>query len=800
MKISLNWLKNYIDLQDVTVEEIEKYLTTAGLEVEEIDDSNVKLDKFVVGFVKDKHKHPNADKLSVCIVNDGIQDLQVVCGAPNVDKGQRIVFAKEGAIVPVGGYKIEKTKIRGEISNGMICSEREIGLSDNHDGIMVLDDNIEIGTPVSQALQLDDVVFEISITPNRADALSHFGVARDLSALLNRKVIKPEIKLSESQNDVNKLAKVVVENTKSCPRYVARVVTDVEIKESPLWMQKYLKAIGLRPINNIVDITNFVLHETGQPLHAFDLDKLNENTIVVKDAADDEKFTTLDSKERKLSSKDLMICDAQRSVAIAGVMGGENSEVTSSTKNILIESAFFNPSSIRKTAKKVGLSTDASYRFERGCDPEMTVFAAERCAQLIAEYAGGKIASGMIDVYPEKLKARKARLRFTRVFEILGYKVENEKIENILTNLGFVLNKIDDNTLEVGIPSFRHDIEREIDLIEEIARINGYDNIPLYDKINVTLDVKTDESVFVSEVREIMVGLGFNEIITNSLMSEDIASGYGKSIKVLNPSSFEMSNLRPNLIHGMLNTISKNIKVRENNLKLFEIGHIFNPINDSFETFDDFTESENLLIAICGKRNLDEWYQKENYFDFYDLKGFVEELICKKSLDKELKDLYNKDVDSVFEYSFSKTYQNQTIGFGGKVKKDVLKNYDINENVFLFDFNLDKLKEIKIKEKKFDELLKYPKMVRDFAFVIEKSLPVQDITAFIRKNSSHLLKNVNLFDLFEHESLGKNKKSIAFSLEYFDKARTLTEEEVDKDFWNIIELVKKHFNAELRGK
>ncbi|MHB9041299.1 MAG: phenylalanine--tRNA ligase subunit beta, partial [Melioribacteraceae bacterium] len=488
MKISLNWLNDYINLKDISLEDILDKLTYAGLEVEEVEDQAKNYANMIVGFVVEAKKHPNADKLSLCKVSDGKEEFNVVCGAPNVATGQKVVFAKVGSIIPNGKFKLEKAKIRGEVSFGMLCSERELNISDNHDGIMVLNPSLKEGTPIAEALEMNDVVLEIAITPNRADALSHIGIARDLSALFNLPLKYPEIKLNESGKKSNELASVDIVDAENCPRYVGKVVTNVAIKESPDWLKKKIKSIGSRPINNVVDVTNFILHEVGQPLHAFDLDKLNGKKIIVRSAGNDTKFTTLDSKERNLQSKDLMICDAKRAVAIAGVMGGENSEVTESTKNILIESAFFNPSSVRKTAKNLGLSTDASYRFERGTDPNITLWAVKRAAQLIQETAGGEISFGEIDEYPKPIIKRSTKLRFSRLDQILGYHIENREVENILLSLGFEINDNSKDELNVNIPSYRHDVEREIDLIEEVARIYGYNKIPEVSKISVTLE------------------------------------------------------------------------------------------------------------------------------------------------------------------------------------------------------------------------------------------------------------------------------------------------------------------------
>ncbi len=511
MKVSLNWLKDYIDLSNYTADEIVDKLTTSGLEVDEVIDQSKQFDKFVVGYVKERIKHPDADKLSLCKVFDGTEDLAIVCGAPNVDAGQKIALAKVGAVVPNGGFEIKKAKIRGEKSFGMICAEDELGLSEDHAGIMVLDESLEAGTPLADALGLNDVVMDIDITPNRADAFSHYGIARDLSAILGLELKELPLNLKEEEFKSEDLASVEIKNEIDCPRYVAKVVKDVTVKESPEWLQKRITAIGLRPINNVVDVTNYILHDLGQPLHAFDLDQLAGKKIVVKSAGDQKKFVTLDSKERELLPTDLMICDGEKPVAVAGVMGGENSEVTEATKDVLIESAYFRPSAVRKTAKKMGISTDASFRFERGCNPEIVVYAAKRAAELIAELGEGKIAAGEIDAYPKEIEHRKVEIRFSRIHDVLGYKVENEKVKEIFKSLQLTILEEKENGLLVDVPPFRHDIEREIDLIEEVARVFGYDNIPSVQKIGITLEKKIDQSKGNEELRENLVSLGLNK-------------------------------------------------------------------------------------------------------------------------------------------------------------------------------------------------------------------------------------------------------------------------------------------------
>ncbi len=801
MKISLNWLKEYVDLEGISVDEIVDSLTTSGLEVEEVIDETKNFENIVVGLVKEVKKHPNADKLSLCVVSDGEFDYNVVCGAPNVKKGQKSAFAKVGAYLPGLGVKLKKAKIRGEVSYGMLCAEDELGLSDNHDGIMVLDESAETGKSLSEILNKNDVVLDIAVTPNRADALSHIGVARDLSALFKRKLMLPEIKIKETSTPSEKLARVIIKNENDCPRYVAKVVTGVQVAESPGWLKQKLKSIGLRPINNIVDVTNFVLHEVGQPLHAFDLDRLADKTIIVDNAKNGEKFVTLDGKERELEDSFLMINDGKKPVAIAGVMGGENSEVSENTKNILIESAYFNPGSIRKTAKRLGLSTDASYRFERGCNPAGTVNAARRAAQLISRLTNGNVAKGEIDIYPNPIAPLKVSLRFERLNKILGFKVKPEDVEEIFKYLDFKIEEKSEERLTLIVPLARHDIEREIDLIEEVARIYGFDKIPLTERISVALNAKVDQTDFDFTLRNYLASLGYFEIITNSLLNEKDAKFFGTPVEVLSPQTTEMSHARTSLIPGMLQTISRNLRVKEKNLKLYEIGHIFELKNEGvLNNFDDLIETEHLLFAITGKELEGEWYGKDLKFDIFHLTGDFDELLRKVAGTDNFEEEYNFNTGKIFEYSVTKKIKQKVIAKGGKISDELLKKNQIDQEVFLFDLNVNILSEIQRDAPEFNELLKYPKIVRDVAFVLDKNIMYKDVVKEILKGSSKLLKKIKLFDIFESESLGAGKKSMAFQLEYYNYSRTLTEEEIDRDFWNAIETVKKQLNAELRDK
>jgi phenylalanyl-tRNA synthetase beta chain len=801
MKISLNWLKQYINIENIPLDDLLNKLTLSGLEVEDVNDESSKLNNIVVGFVKEKKKHPNADKLSLCVVSTGDEEFQVVCGAPNVEAGQKVIFAKIGAVIPHGNFTISKAKIRGIESFGMLCSESEIELSDDHSGLKILDPDLKEGIPVSDALGLNDVLLEIGITPNRPDALSHYGIARDISAIYNLELKFPEILITESDQEISKLAAIEIEDTINCPRYSSRVVTDVKIKESPLWLKEYLRKIGLRSINNVVDVTNYVMHEIGQPLHAFDLDKLAGRKIIVKSTAAESTFKTLDSKDRKLSPGTLLICDAEKPVAIAGVMGGENSEVSGQTKNILIESAYFSPSGIRRTSKYLGLGTDASYRFERGTDPLGTVLAANRAAQLIAELGNGKIAAGIIDIYPVKINDIKVTLRINRIEKVLGYHVPTDSILRILQKLEIKILKHENSELQLSVPPFRPDLEREIDIIEEVARIYGYNNIPAVEKIYSTLAKKYDESAFIDELKNTAVSLGFFEMINNPLQTESSASLTGKEIPLLNPQSQDMAYLRTSLISGALEVVSRNIKHGEKNLMLFEIGNVFNKKNDKpIENFSDFTEKTKIILLITGNEREKGWNCPQTPFDFYSLKGLVNSFNCNFLLDNVLNDSYYFTQNRIFDYSFDKKADTDLIGSGGKISQVVLKQFDINQDVFCFEYDLSLLRSALPSEKRhYKDLLKFPKVLRDFAFIFDKSVTYSEVIEHINKSSSGLLKSVKIFDLFESESLGSNKKSMAFTLEFFDNEKTLTEEEIDKEFNKLIVSVSDNFNAKLRG-
>lgn len=798
MNISLNWLKDYVDLEDINLKDMIEKLTMSGLEVEDYVNQSEVYKDFIVGEVTSKEKHPNADKLSVCKVNTGTEELQVVCGAPNVDKGQKVIFAPVGTTIPVNGMKLTKAKIRGEVSFGMICSEAELKLGNDESGILVLDKNLKTGTPLAKALSLDDVIFEIAVTPNRPDALSHIGVARDLSAIFDRDLKLPDADLAESKELSKDYASIEILDVENCPRYSARIVKNIQIEESPEWLRKRISKVGLRPINNIVDATNYVMYECGQPLHAFELEKLAGKKIIVKSTDRESKFMTLDSKVRKLPKGTLMICDAEKEVAIAGVMGGENSEISAETKNILLESAHFNPSSIRKTSRELGLTTDASYRFERTVDPNNTDFAVNRAAKLIREIAGGEILKGLIDAYPKKINRKEVPLRFSRLQKLLGYEIPKDKIYNILDRLGLHVSNESEKGLKILVPTNRPDIVREVDIIEEIARVSGYDNIPAVSSISITLEKKYDESEFVDSIRNILTSLGLFEILNNPLQDEKSAKLTGKPVKLLNPLSLDMAYLRTSLIPGALRVIAHNIRNGQKNLAFFEIGNVFNlNTKESIKSFKDFIEERRLLLILSGNESEKGWNSSQKVVDFFSLKGLVDSFLTKFPLDNVLNDSYYHSIDTIYAYYFTKNLNKSVIGSGGVIKKDVLKQFDIDQDVFCFEFNLKYLKSRN--NKYYSEPIKYPKVIRDFAFIFDKTVSYEEVIQFIRKKGSELLKEAKLFDLFEHESMGKNKKSMAFTLEYQSEKGTLTEEEVEKEFLNLISSIEKKFDAKLRG-
>lgn len=799
MKINLNWLKDYIpEFQPDSIDSLSEKMVAAGLDIESVEDEGKIFDKFVVGEVVEKDKHPNADKLSLCKVNVGDKILSIVCGAPNVEKGQKVCVALIGAVIPNGNFEIKNSKIRGELSEGMICSESELNISDNHDGILVLNNDAKVGLSFAKYADANDIVFEIGITPNRGDLFSHFGVAREVAAIYDKKITIPEINISESETPTADLIKITVENNDLCRRFTGRVIQNIQIKESPVWLKKKIKSIGLRPKNNIVDITNFVMYETGQPLHAFDYDKIRGKEIIVKTAKGKDKFVTLDSKERELNSDSLMICDAQGYSGIAGIMGGKYSEITEETKNIFLEVAYFNPVSIRKNSKQLGLQTDASQRFERGVDMNMVEYASLRATQLIHELAGGEVSKGLYDIYTNKFEKPEVTLRINKANELIGIVLSEEEVIKLLDKIEIKSIRKEDDKLYFEIPEFRRlDLEREIDLIEEVARIYGYDNIEGDTNFNVNVqnsgNYKNSTGKYINEIINHLTGRGFNQIITNSLTEEKKNNSFpGKSVKLKNSDSAEMDSLRTNLLSGMLKVIKNNLNNsgKDISLKLFEIGKIFND-EDKY-----FKEESRLIMTIAGKKDSELIYGGDKDFDIYDIKGEAEMVLSKLNLENFALFYYYEDTNNNNRINIRS--DNELIGIIYKIDSFLKSEFELDSEVYAAEFYLELLLKQAGKQKYYKNISKFPSVKRDIAVVIERKISYEELKNLIRKSGGNLLKNIKLFDQYEDEKLGIDKKSLAFSLEFASDEKTLTDDETNSVVNNIIGNLETKLGATLR--
>lgn len=806
MRISHEWLNEYIEI-GLSPDRLAEGLSMLGLEVAEYHSIGESYDGFVVGNVIGIEKHPNADKLTVCRVNIGKKDLQIVCGASNVEVGQKVAVGMVGAIVPRNQhdpsgkpFRLEHVKIRGVESEGMICSEYELDLGDDADNILVLDGKARPGTPLAKHLGKRDVYYEMEPTANRGDWLSHIGVAREVSALTGKKWKLPTSKLRESSVKTARHAKVRILDREGCPRYTARVIRNVTVGPSPQWMQERLLAVGLRPINNIVDITNYVLMETGQPLHAFDYDLIAGGTIVVRCAQEGEKFTTLDGKERTLSSSTLLICDAEKPVAIAGVMGGMNSEISDQTTNVLLESAYFDPRSIRRTSKALGLSTDASQRFERAVDVEMVVYASDRAAEFLRSVAGGEVLKGIIDVYPRKMVTRKCPLRVDRTNATLGTGISSREISSLLKRLGFKAKQSTKIQLEVAIPSHRNDVHEEIDLIEEVARVFGYDKIETKMRGAVRFAEVSEPRDFLDEVRLYWEGAGFNEMIANSLLNKSDAALPGEpSIGVLNPVSVEMAALRTSMIPGALHVVQGNLNQFHKNLRLFEVGRTYHFGKEGEATpVPGHREEHRLLIVVTGKVLPQQYGIEVRDVDIFDLKGEVESFLGKFFLDKHRFICYDShkplSVDNI-DVEIQDTY----VGFLGKIRKEVLTEFDIGQDVFICELKLDKMSELRQRGHKVSPLPRYPAVVRDLAFVVPMELPFGDLERVIRGAGGPMLRDVVLFDVFVGENLGTGLKSMACTVTFQPTEKTLTDAEVNGLVQRIVGTLGTELGATLRS-
>jgi phenylalanyl-tRNA synthetase beta chain len=805
MKVSQNWLKKFVDFK-FTPEQFTEKLSMLGLEVEGYEDFAKKYDNFVVGEVIERAKHPNADRLSICKVNIGTAVQEVVCGAPNVAAGQKVVVALLGAVIPHNQHDpegkpfvITHAKIRGVESNGMICSEIELDLGKDASGILVLDDTARAGTPFAKFLGKTDVVYEIGITPNRADCLSHIGVAREIGLLVNKKPKMLKTVLKESTASTSQFAKLEILDKEKCPRYSARVLRNIKIGPSPQWLQDLLTSIGVRPINNVVDVTNYVLMETGHPLHAFDYDTLAGHKIIVKTAQDGEKFVTLDGKERTLTSETLMICDAEKPIAVAGVMGGANTEISNATTTILIEAAYFDPCNIRRTSKYLGLSTEASYRFERGTDLNFTVAAANCAAQMIQELTGGELLKGALDVYPKKRKPLLIKARVSRINSIIGISLKKAQIISLLKRIDLAAKSSSKDEILVSVPSFRNDIIEEIDIIEEVARVFGYNNIETKTRaaIDFSSSVRTD--LLQDEIRGYIIGSGFNEVLAIGLQDEATMSLAGNPlVKVLNPVSAEMAALRTSLVPSALLIVKHNRNHGVKDLRLFEIGNIYLLNTGKVpQTLDEYYEEERLLLVLSGNHAQVSYGNVSRDVDVLDLKGEVTALLSKFCLDN-YRFIYYDNHETLCEPCIGIEINGAYAGFFGRVRVQIADKLGIGEAVFVCELNIRAIHDGWARDRKFSLLPKFPGVTRDLAFTIEAEVPQKSVEDVIRKAGQPLCTSVVLFDMYSGQQTGKEKKSLAYSLEFQSPDHTLTEKEIDDALSKIIETVHKECNGVLR--
>jgi phenylalanyl-tRNA synthetase beta chain len=792
MKVSYKWLKNFIDL-DASPEEIEYKLTLSGCEVENIEVLGSDLDRVVVGEIGKIEKHPQAEKLSICQVNIGTEIKQIICGASNIRIKQKVPTALIGATLP-NGLRIEKATLRGIDSYGMICSEKELGLGEDSDGIMVLDSDLKVGQKLSEALDLGDFVFDIDLTPNRADCLSILGIAREVAALFDKKLRKPEISLTEVEEEASSLVKVIIDDPSACPRYSCRIIKNVKIEPSPFWIKRRLMSCGIRSINNVVDVTNYVMLELGHPLHAFDLDLFPQAQVLVRRAKKDESFITLDQVERKLNPEILLITDGKKPVAIAGIMGGLESEVSDYTKNVLLESAYFDPKVIRRGRLFLGIFSESSQRFERGTDPNNVSFAADRSAFLIQKMAKGEVLKNLVDNYPKPISPVKIGLREKRVNQILGTELKREQIKNYLQSLE--LNVTEEENLEVEIPTFRPDLTREIDLIEEIARIYGYDRIKTSLRAggNLVTFIPPEEKLL-KKVKEILVGLGFFEVITNNLVdpkSLEKLSPDKKMLLIQNPLSEDLSALTTTLIYNLLNIVSHNKKRKETQVRIFELNKIFLPKGKGLPQ-----EKYKLTLALSGSNNPVFWGEEEKPVDLFSLKGTVENLL--ESLSIPLTALVPKE-NPVFPAGgcFEVRVKDTNLGVLGEVSEDVLADFDIKDRVYMADLDFETLFSLVPQTQTFQDLPKFPPLDRDIALVLDEQILAGDVIEKIREVGKDLIERLSLFDCYRGKQIPAGKKSLAFAIRYRSKEKTLTDEEVAEVHSKIIELLEKEFNAKLR--
>jgi len=804
MNISFNWLSEFLKI-DLKIEEVSEILTDIGLEVEGIEKFEQykgSLKGLIVGEVIYCEQHPNADRLKLTKVNVGNENiLQIVCGAPNVKLNQKVVVATVGTILhPLNNekFKITKSKIRGEISQGMICAEDEIGIGNSHDGIIVLDAKYKPGTKISKIYEnYSDQVFNIGLTPNRSDAMSHLGVARDLRAALMHKGHKGElITPSVSSFHINSRTQKVninVQDSNLCPRFTGVCIENISVKESPSWLQNRLKSIGLTPLNNVVDITNFVLHEIGQPLHAYDFDKITTKSINVKTLSEGTEFTTLDGDTRKLLKTDLMICDADTPMCIAGVFGGQNHGITNETKSIFLESAYFDPVSIRKTAKHHGINSDASFRFERGICIDSVDYALKRAAILICELCGGNISSDVIDEFPKKPEEKSILLNFNKTNKLIGQEIPREEIKSILTSLDFKINNITETGVGITVPFYRHDVTRECDVIEEILRIFGYNEIKLSNNLSLPIIQESYNKNHKTEntIANLLIPFGFNEIMNNSLTSNKLNVLNRESVNIINSISSDISQLRTSLLESSLKTLKFNLNRKNKNNKFFEFGKIYEMINNKT------TESKRLSVVFANDLFNNTWNNKSASSDFYYLKNIILNIFSKLSINTTEK-IINHDA---FNNTLGLFHKKNNIALIGDVKNQFLSEFAIKNKVYYASLDLDYVLEL-INDDfiKYNQLSKFPNVKRELNFLLESNVKYNEIENYILNQSN--IKNLNkmtLSDVYEDDKLPKGKKSYTLNFTLLDQIKTLSEKEISLTMNKIQSKIESKFNAELRS-
>jgi len=801
MKVSLNWLRDYVEIK-MDVKELVNLLTMVGLEIDQAISTGEGFEKVVVAEIKTIRKHPNADKLSLVEVITDREKVSIVCGAKNIREGQKVPLALVGARLP-NGMEIRRSKIRGEASEGMLCSEIELGLGQDATGIMILSPDLRPGMNLGEVLGLRDTVLDISITPNRPDCLCVLGIAREIAALTHQRMQYPSLSLSDKGEEVHRKTSVTILDPDLCPRYVARMVEGVKIGPSPFWMKNRLEKMGVRSISNVVDVTNYVMMEYGQPLHAFDFELLEEGRIVVRRAKEDEGFVTLDGVKRVLDKEMLMICDGVKPVAIAGVMGGLNSEIKEDTKIVLLESAYFNPAGNRRTAKQLGLETEAAYRFGRGIDYGGCVKAANRAAQLIQELAGGKVAEGVVDVYPVVMQPAPIRLRVRRVCQVLGTEVSARNVKAYLEGLELDMRGEDEDILVVTPPSFRGDLEREIDLIEEIARMDGYDKIPVtLPKGPASSEDRNQAFLLEKKVMDVLVHYGYHEVITYSFTSPSGSDSLGllpqdprrKHVQILNPLTEDFSVLRTSLIPGLLETARYNLSRKNPNLKFFELKRVF--LSHEGEKLPK--EVKYLAgLALGVDRDLN-WTSVPRPIDFYDIKGCIEELVEVLQI-KGVRFKGGEDISYLHPGNASRiVVEKEVLGILGEVHPQVLGHYEILGRAYLFEIDFEQMLKWAGEEKRFRPLPKFPSVYRDLSMVVDDALEVEKMSEAIWSFQQPFIDEVNLFDVYRGAPIPKGKKGISYRIRYQASDRTLTDEEVNRYHEKVIFQLAEIFQAELR--